>query len=138
MKRQYDTGKKIALFCLSLLMMWVIVPKTVQAQEPQQDILTEQENMEQNSDEGTVEENGGETVQADEEQTELPGHLEPTEKIAKLELTKHDPVEFSQTSLTAYSAVPRTGDDSSAVLWVSLLAAAAVGIVVIWIIRKRK
>lgn len=76
---------------------------------------------------------------------ELPGRLEPTAKVEGLELTKRVPAAVTMTGYggtavsTSVSAVPSTGDDFSAGIWIGIMAAAAaVVIVVIVVILKRR
>lgn len=76
---------------------------------------------------------------------ELPGRLEPTAKVEGLELKKRIPAAVTMTGYggtavsTSISAVPSTGDDFSAGIWIGVMAAAAaVAIVVIVVIVKRR
>lgn len=70
--------------------------------------------------------------------TGLPSYLEPTQKIDKLELTKHEPVTLSKVSVKSVSFTPQTGDDSQVMIWVGVMtvAVAAAAIIIIW--KKRK
>lgn len=73
---------------------------------------------------------------------ELPGSLELTSKVDKLELTKAYPSESGAfpMSLKYSTSVPATGDDSSVFIWgiVTVLAVVVLAAAVIVIIKRRK
>lgn len=82
-------------------------------------------------------------VVAEEKQwAELPGSLDMTSKVDKLELTKAYPSESGvfPTSFKYSISVPATGDDSSVLLWgsVTALAFVALAAMIIIIIKRRK
>lgn len=68
---------------------------------------------------------------------ELPSYLEPTSKVEKLTLTGDSAATKSGYLGRVNSSVPLTGDDSSVVVWLVIMAAAVAAVIFITI-RKKK
>lgn len=71
-------------------------------------------------------------------QAELPSSLEMTDKVEKLELTKHESSAAAGTGFGMGASVPRTGDEAAAFLWLGFSAAVSMGLMLLVIAKSMK
>lgn len=71
-------------------------------------------------------------------QAELPSSLEMTDKVEKLELTKHESSAAAGTGFGMGASVPRTGDEAAAFLWLGFSAAVSMGLMLLVIAKNMK
>lgn len=69
-------------------------------------------------------------------QADLPSSLEMTDKVEKLELTRHDTSVAAGTG--SVSSVPRTGDEKAGFLWLGLSSAVSTGLILLVIVKSMK